>query len=65
MYTRDQVKDVVAYALARGIRVVPEFDVPAHTASWGRGYPELVAPCAALLRKAETQGTFANKVGSS
>ena len=40
-YTQDQMRDVVAYARARGIRVVPEFDVPGHAVSWLLGYPEL------------------------
>jgi len=40
-YTQDQVRDVVAYARERGIRVVPEFDMPGHSSSWLAGYPEL------------------------
>jgi len=40
-YTQAQAREVVAYARARGIRVVPEFDMPAHSTSWLVGYPEL------------------------
>ncbi|HUE05004.1 MAG TPA: family 20 glycosylhydrolase [Bryobacteraceae bacterium] len=42
-YTQDQIRDVVAYARDRGIRVVPEFDIPGHTSAWFPGYPELAA----------------------
>jgi hexosaminidase len=40
-YTQDQVREIVAYARDRGIRVVPEFDMPGHTTAWMAGYPEL------------------------
>jgi len=42
-YTQDQIREVVAYARDRGIRVVPEFDMPGHATSWLVGMPELGA----------------------
>ncbi len=40
-YTQDEIRGVIAYASERGIRVVPEFDIPGHTSSWLAGMPEL------------------------
>ena len=42
-YTQQDAKDVVAYAHARGIRVVPEFEMPGHSAAWLLAYPELAS----------------------
>ena len=50
-YGTDELRDLVAYAADRGIRVVPELDVPGHTTSWlaahqewALGAPPAVAP---------------------
>src|SRR5579872_5048620 len=42
-YTQEQVRDVIAYARDRGIRVIPEFDMPGHSTAWFVGYPDLAS----------------------
>ncbi|HTQ59409.1 MAG TPA: family 20 glycosylhydrolase [Candidatus Solibacter sp.] len=42
-YTQNEIRDLIAYARDRGIRIVPEFDVPGHSTAWFVGYPELAS----------------------
>jgi hexosaminidase len=45
IYNIDQVKKVISEAYLRGIRVIPEFDTPGHTQSWGNAMPEILSHC--------------------
>nr|WP_081380305.1 family 20 glycosylhydrolase [Novacetimonas hansenii] len=71
-YTQAQVRAIVAYAADRGIRIVPEFDVPGHTLSILEAYPELAAqhvpsaeerqsPCSITINTVKTKA-ICNKV---
>ncbi len=40
-YTQDDIREIVAYAAARGITVVPEIELPGHVQAAIAAYPEL------------------------
>ncbi|WP_281987474.1 beta-N-acetylhexosaminidase [Aquimarina aggregata] len=42
-YTQQQIKEVISYAGDRGIRVIPEFDVPGHATAILTAYPEIAS----------------------
>ncbi|KAI8827830.1 glycoside hydrolase superfamily [Chytriomyces cf. hyalinus JEL632] len=42
-YSKEDVKDVVSYAFARGVRVIPEFELPGHNAVFAAIDAKLVA----------------------
>jgi hexosaminidase len=42
-FTQEQMRGIIAYAAGRGIRVVPEFDIPGHATSWVVSHPELAS----------------------
>lgn len=44
-YTQEEIKDVVAYAKARHINVIPEIEMPGHASAALAAYPELGAGC--------------------
>ena len=40
-YTQEEVKDIINYASARGIEVIPEIDIPGHSLALLSAYPKL------------------------
>ena len=44
-YTSSSIRDLVAYATARGVRIVAELDLPGHSSGLRRGAPHLYINC--------------------
>ena len=54
-YSIADVKSIVAYAHERGIAVLPELDMPGHSTSWQRGYPEIGSKCSNAVKGAAAE----------
>ncbi len=57
-YTQEQIKDVVAYAKARYITVVPEIELPGHSSAALAAYPELGCKADYKYKVQTTWGIF-------
>lgn len=49
-YTANDIREVVEYARARHVTVVPELEFPGHFATVGRAYPDFICPTAEKRR---------------
>ena len=66
-YTKEEIKVLNEYALARNIELIPEFEVPGHAAAMVNAYPELFAntPCDAPASEVDPEAfktEFANNI---
>ena len=43
-YTQEEMKEIITYAAARQVEIIPEIEMPAHTNSSLAAYPELACP---------------------
>jgi hexosaminidase len=57
-YTQEDMKEVVAYASARGIAVMPEIEIPGHSRAVTAAYPEI--GCAITQELKSVQGEVKN-----
>jgi len=61
-YSLSELKDIVEYAYLRGIRIMPEFDCPGHTDSWGKFY-DIIAKCPGYISRSPFRNNIALNPG--
>jgi hexosaminidase len=57
-YTKEQIREVVAYATARGITVIPEIEMPGHSQAALAAYPHLSCTGDSTIAVANDWGVF-------
>ena len=45
VYTKDTIKSIIQYAAARGVRIIPEIDMPGHASSGWKQVDESILAC--------------------
>lgn len=59
-YTQDQLRDIIAYAAARNITIVPEIDIPGHATAIIKAYPSLGTQGVAPQERMSDWGVYPN-----
>ncbi len=59
-YTREQIAELNDYAAARGVELIPEIEVPGHSAAMVNAYPELFANTLETENVTDTYSLFNN-----
>jgi hypothetical protein len=54
MYTKDDIRELVAFARSYGLEIIPEIDLPAHALSWGNAFSDLIVRCKTVAGAAQT-----------
>jgi hexosaminidase len=57
-YTQDDIREIVGYAKARYITIIPEIDIPGHSAGALSAYPEYTCSGNQLERDSGTMGVY-------
>ncbi len=55
-YTREELKDIVAYCAERGMEVIPEMDAPGHSQALAAAYPEFFCDADGTVVRPGEQG---------
>ncbi|KAI8997320.1 glycoside hydrolase superfamily [Pilobolus umbonatus] len=66
IYTKKDVRRIVKYGYERGVRIIPEIDMPAHTGSWALAHKDITT-CTGIHYKDETNSwnnRFASEPGT-
>eukprot|EP01105_Mastigella_eilhardi_P003928 TRINITY_DN1517_c0_g1_i2.p1 TRINITY_DN1517_c0_g1~~TRINITY_DN1517_c0_g1_i2.p1 ORF type:complete len:676 (+),score=149.12 TRINITY_DN1517_c0_g1_i2:1826-3853(+) len=50
IYTPEDVHLILGHANSLGIRILPELDMPGHTSSWGRAFPQFIHTCPSFMK---------------
>lgn len=57
-YTRNEIREVIAYAAVRGITIIPELDIPGHSRATIAAYPEFSTKPDTTWNVASTWGMY-------